>query len=125
MNQAIFKRLLVRPDGLDADEDPLFAHLHDLVSPSLDAVTVGPTNDPGPHNSGGPGSNVIQMVRMRGLEPPPGFPDTDLNRARLPIPPHPRGLAKISQRGVRVPPARRRQAPWDRPGRGEAISAVC
>ena len=30
------------------------------------------------------------MVRMRGLEPPPGLPDTDLNRARLPIPPHPR-----------------------------------
>jgi hypothetical protein len=30
------------------------------------------------------------MMRMRGLEPPPGFPDTDLNRARLPIPPHPR-----------------------------------
>jgi hypothetical protein len=26
---------------------------------------------------------------MRGLEPPPGCPDTDLNRARLPIPPHP------------------------------------
>jgi hypothetical protein len=35
-------------------------------------------------------------MRMRGLEPPPGFPDTDLNRARLPIPPHPRGDAKIS-----------------------------
>ena len=37
-------------------------------------------------------------MRMRGLEPPPGFPDTDLNRARLPIPPHPRasGEAKIS-----------------------------
>jgi hypothetical protein len=34
---------------------------------------------------------------MRGLEPPPGCPDTDLNRARLPIPPHPRGDAKISQ----------------------------
>jgi hypothetical protein len=29
-------------------------------------------------------------MRMRGLEPPPGCPDTDLNRARLPIPPHPR-----------------------------------
>jgi hypothetical protein len=29
-------------------------------------------------------------MRMRGLEPPPGYPDTDLNRARLPIPPHPR-----------------------------------
>jgi site-specific DNA recombinase len=41
-----------------------------------------------------------QMVRMRGLEPPPGCPDTDLNRARLPIPPHPRagGEAKISHR---------------------------
>jgi hypothetical protein len=30
------------------------------------------------------------LMRMRGLEPPPGYPDTDLNRARLPIPPHPR-----------------------------------
>ena len=27
---------------------------------------------------------------MRGLEPPRGYPHTDLNRARLPIPPHPR-----------------------------------
>ena len=27
---------------------------------------------------------------MRGLEPPRGCPHTDLNRARLPIPPHPR-----------------------------------
>jgi hypothetical protein len=33
----------------------------------------------------------LRPMRMRGLEPPPGFPDTDLNRARLPIPPHPRG----------------------------------
>jgi anthranilate synthase/aminodeoxychorismate synthase-like glutamine amidotransferase len=30
-------------------------------------------------------------VRMRGLEPPRAFAHTDLNRARLPIPPHPRG----------------------------------
>ncbi len=37
---------------------------------------------------GGFSPNIL--VRMRGLEPPPGFPDTDLNRARLPIPPHPR-----------------------------------
>ena len=29
-------------------------------------------------------------MRMRGLEPPRGCPHTDLNRARLPIPPHPR-----------------------------------
>jgi hypothetical protein len=26
---------------------------------------------------------------MRGLEPPRSFPHTDLNRARLPVPPHP------------------------------------
>jgi hypothetical protein len=35
-------------------------------------------------------------MRMRGLEPPRGFPHTDLNRARLPIPPHPRALARIA-----------------------------
>ena len=29
------------------------------------------------------------MVRVRGLEPPWGEPHTDLNRTRLPIPPHP------------------------------------
>ena len=36
-------------------------------------------------DAGGP------AMRMRGLEPPRGCPHTDLNRARLPIPPHPRG----------------------------------
>jgi stress-induced morphogen len=30
-------------------------------------------------------------MRMRGLEPPRPKGHTDLNRARLPIPPHPRG----------------------------------
>ncbi len=30
-------------------------------------------------------------MRMRGIEPPRGCPHTDLNRARLPVPPHPRG----------------------------------
>jgi hypothetical protein len=46
------------------------------------------------------GLNANILVRMRGLEPPPGLPDTDLNRARLPIPPHPRvgERAKISHR---------------------------
>ncbi len=33
----------------------------------------------------------VLAMRMRGLEPPRGCPHTDLNRARLPIPPHPRG----------------------------------
>jgi hypothetical protein len=31
------------------------------------------------------------VMRMRGLEPPRAEAHTDLNRARLPIPPHPRG----------------------------------
>ena len=33
----------------------------------------------------------VVRVRMRGLEPPRPYGHTDLNRARLPIPPHPRG----------------------------------
>src|SRR3972149_3337352 len=33
---------------------------------------------------------------MRGLEPPRPYGHTDLNRARLPIPPHPRGRANLS-----------------------------
>jgi site-specific DNA recombinase len=49
------------------------------------------------------GFSPTSLVRMRGLEPPPGFPDTDLNRARLPIPPHPRGgAAKISHPLIRT-----------------------
>jgi hypothetical protein len=35
-------------------------------------------------------------MRMRGLEPPRAFAHTDLNRARLPIPPHPRGRSILS-----------------------------
>jgi hypothetical protein len=59
-------------------------------------------------------------MRMRGLEPPPGFPDTDLNRARLPIPPHPRvgERAKIShRRGVGGMAG---GSPRRRPGRGRS-----
>jgi site-specific DNA recombinase len=42
----------------------------------------------------GDGFSTKILVRLRGLEPPPGFPDTDLNRARLPIPPQPRAVRK-------------------------------
>jgi hypothetical protein len=35
------------------------------------------------------------LMRMRGLEPPRGLPHTDLNRARLPIPPHPRAGTQV------------------------------
>src|SRR5579884_1462534 len=39
-----------------------------------------------------PGSRrASTAMRMRGLEPPRARAHTDLNRARLPIPPHPRG----------------------------------
>ena len=36
-------------------------------------------------------ARLRHTVRMRGLEPPRPEGHTDLNRARLPIPPHPRG----------------------------------
>ena len=36
------------------------------------------------------------VMRMRGLEPPRGCPHTDLNRARLPIPPHPRAVRSVT-----------------------------
>ena len=61
-------------------------------------VLVGAASASSPSGRGGFSPKIL--VRMRGLEPPPGLPDTDLNRARLPIPPHPRAVgAKISQRG--------------------------
>jgi site-specific DNA recombinase len=69
----------------------------------------------------GGGSSTELMVRMRGLEPPPGYPDTDLNRARLPIPPHPRAaaedIAHASYSGSHEPPCQRRP--------GAATSSVC
>src|SRR5919198_4566628 len=53
-------------------------------------------------------------MRMRGLEPPRACAHTDLNRARLPIPPHPRGEGIVPAAGASpgdVPPllARERQ----------------
>jgi hypothetical protein len=37
---------------------------------------------------------------MRGLEPPRAFAHTDLNRARLPVPPHPRAARNRSGAGA-------------------------
>ena len=42
------------------------------------------------------------VMRMRGLEPPRGCPHTDLNRARLPIPPHPRAERSVAGRDLRA-----------------------
>ncbi len=98
MNQTMFERLLIRSDLIQCDQQPIFRHITRLGRGcQTPAKAWRPQNGQDPRSFGGLGSNVDQMVRMRGLEPPPGFPDTDLNRARLPIPPHPRGDAKISQ----------------------------
>ena len=67
------------------------------VAPSCCHGTSGRRSPSATREQRGPLAGLSAM-RMRGLEPPPGCPDTDLNRARLPIPPHPRagGDAKIS-----------------------------
>src|SRR5882762_10247965 len=41
---------------------------------------------------------TLFRVRMRGLEPPRPYGHTDLNRARLPIPPHPRARGSVAGR---------------------------
>src|SRR5215208_1629204 len=41
-------------------------------------------------------------MRMRGLEPPRPYGHTDLNRARLPIPPHPRARVIVAS-GIAAP----------------------
>ena len=40
------------------------------------------------------------VVRVKGLEPPWGKPHTDLNRTRLPIPPHPHVARKTSEKNL-------------------------
>src|SRR6185436_11875328 len=59
------------------------------------------------HRLGAVGGQIApeMVMRMRGLEPPRAEAHTDLNRARLPIPPHPR-LREIDS----VPPPRERSA---------------
>lgn len=43
-------------------------------------------------------SLMFQMVRVKGLEPSWGCPHTDLNRTRLPIPPHPHLLVDLGRK---------------------------
>jgi hypothetical protein len=97
MNQALFHRILIRSEHTEGEQHPAFADITRLGCGCQTPARAGARrNAQDPRLYGGLGSNVATMVRMRGLEPPPGFPDTDLNRARLPIPPHPRARAKIS-----------------------------
>jgi site-specific DNA recombinase len=129
INQAIFKALYVCDETITSAElaEP-FAALRTLHSTirALPSSAARPEErrqrrQRCPSKAEGPdpyrdrdlfrvGSISEHLVRMRGLEPPPGFPDTDLNRARLPIPPHPRGDAEdIAEatvgRSSAVPPA--------------------
>jgi hypothetical protein len=64
-----------------------------------------------------------RAMRMRGLEPPRGLPHTDLNRARLPIPPHPRGRPN-SSRAAAAQLTRIRQAPLTRTSLGGGSHAA-
>src|SRR3990170_6388094 len=49
--------------------------------------------------------HVGSSMRMRGLEPPRPYGHTDLNRARLPIPPHPRGRPILASGRLVLPAA--------------------
>jgi hypothetical protein len=62
-------------------------------------------------------------MRMRGLEPPPSCLDTDLNRARLPIPPHPRVVRK-RRYSTRTRTPWGLAEDWRRTGGGLARSAL-
>jgi site-specific DNA recombinase len=97
MNQAVFERILIRVGWLEGEEEPIYEHIRSLGGSSTPARPNRPQNGQDPQFFGGRGSNVGQLVRMRGLEPPRTYIHTDLNRARLPIPPHPHdGGATIS-----------------------------
>ena len=82
MNQTIFERLLIRADRLECQQQPVFGHITRLGRGcQAPAKARRGQNAQDPRLFGGLGSNVDTMVRMRGLEPPPGCPDTDLNSA--------------------------------------------
>jgi hypothetical protein len=70
MNQAIFKQLLIRTDLLEGEEEPVFAQIRSLSGSNPAARTQRPRNGQDPRSSGGLGSNVGQLVRPSGLEPP-------------------------------------------------------
>ena len=48
--------------------------------------------------------NKYWVVRSRGLEPPPVLPDSDLNAARLPVPPRPHKIHYLKKKTIRFDP---------------------
>jgi hypothetical protein len=62
-----------------------------LVSHVRESLALAVSCGIGPNRPGYRLTMRADVMRMRGLEPPRPYGHTDLNRARLPIPPHPRG----------------------------------
>ncbi len=95
MSQAIFTRLLIRTDMLEGEEAPVYQAIRSRSGSTPHAHTKRPRNGQDPRLSGGLGSNVGQLVRARGLEPPRAFAHRLLRPACLPIPPRPRGPLRL------------------------------
>jgi site-specific DNA recombinase len=70
MNQAIFTQLLVGINMIEGEERPVVEHIRALSGSRTVARTRRPRNGQDPRISGGLGSNVGQLVRPSGLEPP-------------------------------------------------------
>jgi hypothetical protein len=70
------------------------AHLRQIIATPQCAYNFRPTQNRfwGSPISGASAKLQRQMVRMKGLEPSRELPHSDLNAARLPIPPHPHVL---------------------------------
>jgi site-specific DNA recombinase len=117
LNQAFFRKLEIDDEevvGYELAEPFASLNGHDVPSPDTELAHLeqswgktparprgrmaGPcaearkTKTPGPF-SRAEGSNVAKLVRLRGVEPPRSCLHTDLNRARLPVPPQPREQA--------------------------------
>ncbi len=90
MNQAIFTRLLVRSDELEGEEEPIYGHITCLAPSRAPARAESGHQGQDPRSSGGLGSNVANLVRAKGLEPPRAFAHRLLRPACLPVPPRPR-----------------------------------
>jgi hypothetical protein len=75
LNQAIFERLIVTPDDIDAEPHPLVADLHRLAEgPPLPKALRHPRKGQtrrSPRSLGGHGSHLATMVPRAGLEPAP------------------------------------------------------
>lgn len=72
LNQAIFERLIVTPDGIDGEPSPVVVDIQRLAQAprTRQARRRGQTRR-GPQSLGGHGSHFATMVPRAGLEPAP------------------------------------------------------